>query len=413
VDEKWKSIRNTNYEISDYGRVKNSVTGFILKQAIDRYGYPKIHICDLNKKPMYKTIHRLVAEEWIENKDPNLQVNHKDGNKLNNTVTNLEWCTGRENIIHSLDNLLNTNTIPAKLIDLESNTVTAFRSIKDIGRHLEIYMSVLMPLIKNSENNPIFGKYAISINNEDLMELTTNASCFGKPIYVYDCALNVINKYVSILAASYFTGIRCLGNINKFAENNVFYKIGYYISFNVDLIDRRTSSDKERILKERIEYLNTPYKKRPDKYYLYDYYKKEEYEFESIDDIAVFLNTADNIDRNVSNSIVSLALYRNSKKNVSGLIKGFGIKSDKDEIPWYPYAEEAILSSILNKPFCCKGFRVNIGEGNEKVIFGINNLCKYLDYRSDKLFRDITIEEILESSDIPNLSIKRLNSPIE
>ena len=66
----------------------------------DRYGYLK---CNLYRNKEFKnpTIHRLVAEAFIPKTDDSLVVNHKDGNKLNNHVSNLEWITNAENIRHA------------------------------------------------------------------------------------------------------------------------------------------------------------------------------------------------------------------------------------------------------------------------------------------------------------------------
>lgn len=109
--EKWKDIKGFEgkYQISNYGNVK-SIKRFVnhwqgglrlvnerlLKNFI-KQGYMYV---DLGNKKHYR-IHRLVAESFITNSDNKLEVNHKDGNKLNNHVNNLEWATHSENMKHS------------------------------------------------------------------------------------------------------------------------------------------------------------------------------------------------------------------------------------------------------------------------------------------------------------------------
>ena len=100
--EKWKIINNfSNYEISTEGRVRNLKTQYILKGRPSKNGYLQVSIksdIDSNVKNQY--IHRLVAIHFIENPDNKKEVNHIDGNKLNNTLENLEWCTSSENQKH-------------------------------------------------------------------------------------------------------------------------------------------------------------------------------------------------------------------------------------------------------------------------------------------------------------------------
>lgn len=110
VDEVWMNIHGYEslYQISNLGRVK-SITkcsihmsgDYIKKDSIDKDGYAYVK---LRKERKYKQwrVHRLVAMHFIglpENYK-NLQVNHLDGNKSNNRVDNLEWCTLAENIQH-------------------------------------------------------------------------------------------------------------------------------------------------------------------------------------------------------------------------------------------------------------------------------------------------------------------------
>ena len=92
-----------NYTISKIGEIRK-VTGadapMIMSPKIDKDGYYQIALRK-NGKRYFRSVHRLVAITYIENTCNFTDVNHKDGNRLNNDVNNLEWCTQRYNTIHS------------------------------------------------------------------------------------------------------------------------------------------------------------------------------------------------------------------------------------------------------------------------------------------------------------------------
>ena len=74
---------------------------YIIKGYIDKYGYRRVLLYVDGKREKH-FVHRLVAKEYIPNPNNLPQVNHKDGNKLNNHVDNLEWVTSKENVRHSI-----------------------------------------------------------------------------------------------------------------------------------------------------------------------------------------------------------------------------------------------------------------------------------------------------------------------
>lgn len=101
--EYWKDIDDApNYEVSNQGNIRNKKTGRILKPRIDRVGgYERVV---LNGRDKY--VHRLVASAFFDGDHDGLDVNHIDGNKHNNALPNLEWCSRKQNISHSVSNNL-------------------------------------------------------------------------------------------------------------------------------------------------------------------------------------------------------------------------------------------------------------------------------------------------------------------
>lgn len=98
--KEWKKVKGfEQYSVSNEGEVMNP-KGNIMKAFFAGSGYLQIALWrDGKKKKFY--VHRLVAEAFIENSHGYKEVNHKDGNKENNAVSNLEWCTRAENLNHS------------------------------------------------------------------------------------------------------------------------------------------------------------------------------------------------------------------------------------------------------------------------------------------------------------------------
>lgn len=95
----------TNYEIYDDGRCYNKKFNRFLQGSVKNTGYRMVLLSFDGKKRDF-SIHRLVAEAFIPNPNHLPIVNHKDGNKLNNTVNNLEWATTQDNTIHAIENNL-------------------------------------------------------------------------------------------------------------------------------------------------------------------------------------------------------------------------------------------------------------------------------------------------------------------
>jgi hypothetical protein len=117
----WKKISD-EYDVSIDGKIRNSKTNRILKQYRDKGGYQTLGLRINNVRKKYY-VHRLVAEAFIPNYSKNLQVNHIDGVKHNNNVSNLECVTSYENIKDRVFKLPSLDTIK-NIIDLYKKNLT-------------------------------------------------------------------------------------------------------------------------------------------------------------------------------------------------------------------------------------------------------------------------------------------------
>ena len=146
--EIWKDIDGYEglYQISNEGRVKSLKYNHtneekFLKAKRNRNGYLLVGLCK-DGKPKKKLVHRLVAEAFIENPNGLPQVNHKDENKMNNCVENLEWCDASYNTNYGTRNersaKARTNGKRSKQVcqyDLNWNLIRIWPSTKECGRN--------------------------------------------------------------------------------------------------------------------------------------------------------------------------------------------------------------------------------------------------------------------------------------
>jgi hypothetical protein len=93
------------FEVSNDGQIKNIQTGTIYKLTLNKNGYLQVCVSlgSRKNKKVFK-VHKAVAEAFIPNPENKKEVNHLDGNKQNNNVSNLEWATSKENMAHARDN---------------------------------------------------------------------------------------------------------------------------------------------------------------------------------------------------------------------------------------------------------------------------------------------------------------------
>lgn len=123
-----KTLSLEDYTITRNGDIINNRNGHKVKPQPNGKGYLRVAI---GGKLMF--VHRLVAEKYVPNPDNKEQVNHKDGNKLNNHADNLEWSTNDENRIHALKNGLHRCGEDCSYSKLTAKDVIFIRENKHLG----------------------------------------------------------------------------------------------------------------------------------------------------------------------------------------------------------------------------------------------------------------------------------------
>lgn len=161
--EEWQPVSGYEgvYEVSNFGQVKSVSTkkpyrnGFrnakprILRPNIINGGYSQVALTR-DKKRKHYLVHRLVAEAFVENPNGLPQVNHIDGNKQNNCSANLEWCTAKENMIHSSANGFRSDTRAVCQFTKDGKLVRTFYSIKEAARQTGIHYQNISSCLKGS-----------------------------------------------------------------------------------------------------------------------------------------------------------------------------------------------------------------------------------------------------------------------
>ena len=141
-------------EVSTFGRVR-SVRGHYYKSLPNNCGYLQVFF-RMNGKLVSKLVHRLVAQVFISNPNNLQQVNHRDGNRSNNNVSNLEWCTASYNQKYrNKHGVSQTEAAGHPLFAVNLNTLKAsrFRSQHEAGRELGLFDQNIRAVIKGRRNS--------------------------------------------------------------------------------------------------------------------------------------------------------------------------------------------------------------------------------------------------------------------
>ena len=173
----WKRLIYHNEDLGDYylvsntGEVKSVKTGRIRKQNINPKGYYFINISLGSRESKISIkVHRAVAETFLTNENNYPVINHKDGNKLNNNVDNLEFCTHQQNTEHAIKlNLFN----PSEIAKRNRNDVIRNKKRVMSVENAKCYDLVLDAGKEYNPSNPQSGRRHIT------RSLTNNSTAYG------------------------------------------------------------------------------------------------------------------------------------------------------------------------------------------------------------------------------------------
>lgn len=203
----WKKIiinnQETNYSISNTGKVRNDVTEKELKPGKSD-GYLVVALALGKGKVARKRVHRLVAEAFIPNLENKPLVNHKDGNRANPNVENLEWVTYSENTQHAVDTGLIgfQKKCPVRQYDLQGNLMLTFESATEAARQLECDYSKIIECCRGTRRTANLYQWRYDSDNLDHVDPVPLPQCTKKRVAQYDKNNNLIAIYESYREAA-------------------------------------------------------------------------------------------------------------------------------------------------------------------------------------------------------------------
>jgi hypothetical protein len=190
--ETWKDIKGYEnvYKISSLGRVirkpwERDFSEKEIKHIIKKHGYAVVGL-NYKKQCKYFYVHRLIAIAFIENLENKPQVNHKDGNKLNNVLDNLEWATRSENQKHRYTHLGHKNYLygktgadhkgskPVMQMTKDGIYLKTYAGVSEAGRQTGVSVSSIVSHIKGRLNHAggyLWDYVAEQVEKENFVEM--------------------------------------------------------------------------------------------------------------------------------------------------------------------------------------------------------------------------------------------------
>lgn len=227
-DEQWVPLQeNANYQISNYGFIKNMNTNYVKMNSADGRGYCYVSI---DNKP--RLCHRLVAKHFLSTFTDDCIVNHKDGNKSNNHSSNLECTTQSRNILHAYENKMinKSKQIAVLQVNEKAIVINSFTSLAEAESVTGINRGCIHNAI--TKNCPSHGyKWYRSYTEYENDKPNIEKDIFK--VIQFDMSGNILFTFDSYKEAENVTGVKKV-NINRAInrEKNGIGAAGGYIWAN-------------------------------------------------------------------------------------------------------------------------------------------------------------------------------------
>ncbi len=182
--EEWKPIEQLEgYSVSSYGNIRNDKTGNIRKFVPSKHNrYARLSIGNTAHRKQY-AVHRLVAEAFLEKPEGAYEVNHINGNKYDNRVENLEWCTHSENMKHACRTGLcpypKAPTSPVVQLSPNMQILGIYDSCVEASEATGVPVNTIYCTVCQGNKNPVNGNVWIKLRDMESLTTSENKSESG------------------------------------------------------------------------------------------------------------------------------------------------------------------------------------------------------------------------------------------
>lgn len=231
---------STNYFITTDGKCFNNFTKKYLKGQIGKNGYLSYNLTLPNGKKKRVYAHRLVALTYIDNPKNKKEVNHIDGNKLNNNIDNLEWASAQENQAHAIAlELRKQNHVFC--FNKEKKLVAEYKNVVDAAAASKINKSMIYQEI-NKEEKTLCGGFYWSREKEINRTKEYSNSGKAKEVYQYDLNGKFIMSYPSAGTAARAIGLKNSSHIGECCRGKIKTYKGFIWRYSEDIVSPSSES---------------------------------------------------------------------------------------------------------------------------------------------------------------------------